>query len=328
MLSIPRDKLKALSGPEGPGERPVEGPATVGSRFYDGTAFSLGNVLSANQSTQGFLLRFDNTPAMDFLLREPEAEKPDEGDTDPSPTPTPRPNPGAGAQQGPGSGGPGATKPGSTAPARRDDLALRDLGVDPLSRGAARLRFTRRVPAGVQVDIFQQSIGRRVTGERLLARFTNRLESFRWNGKANRRGRRVRDGYLIVRYRVRTAQGKETRRVAIQRTGGRFSVRRAYTARETCRLLTRTKLGRPVFGGRTGTPLTVAFRARRNTTATVEVFRGDRLVRRLRSGAATSDATVRTSLAAAGLPRGDYTVRVTAGDGADRQVETMTARRL
>jgi hypothetical protein len=72
-LSVPRFLLRALSSDStGPGERPSEVPATVGSRFYDGTAFSLGNTFSAVQTVQSFLYPFDNTPSMDFLLPSPE----------------------------------------------------------------------------------------------------------------------------------------------------------------------------------------------------------------------------------------------------------------
>jgi hypothetical protein len=70
-LSIPRFLLRALTGSTGPGERPTESAAGVGSRFYDGTAWSLGNTLSPVQTVQSFLYPFDNAPAMDFLLPAP-----------------------------------------------------------------------------------------------------------------------------------------------------------------------------------------------------------------------------------------------------------------
>lgn len=70
-FSIPRHLLRALSGPTGPGQRPLEVAATAGSRFYDGTAFSLGNTVSPDQIQQSFLYPFDNTPSMDFLLPTP-----------------------------------------------------------------------------------------------------------------------------------------------------------------------------------------------------------------------------------------------------------------
>ena len=67
-LSVPRFLLRALSGPTGNGQRPAEAAATTGSRFYDATAFSLGNPLSPLQTLQTFLYPMDNTPAFDFLL--------------------------------------------------------------------------------------------------------------------------------------------------------------------------------------------------------------------------------------------------------------------
>ena len=40
----------------------------MGSRLYDGTAFSFANTVSATQDTQSFLYTLDSTPAMDFLV--------------------------------------------------------------------------------------------------------------------------------------------------------------------------------------------------------------------------------------------------------------------
>jgi hypothetical protein len=67
-LSVPRFLLRALSGPTGHLQRPTEVPATVGSRFYDATAWSLGNPVSPLQDVQSFLYPLDNAPSMDFLL--------------------------------------------------------------------------------------------------------------------------------------------------------------------------------------------------------------------------------------------------------------------
>jgi hypothetical protein len=68
-LSVPRFLLHALSGPTGHKQRPAQVPATVGSRFYDATVFSLGNPSAdITQAHQTFLYPLDNTPAMDFLL--------------------------------------------------------------------------------------------------------------------------------------------------------------------------------------------------------------------------------------------------------------------
>ena len=67
-LTVPASLLRALSGPTGPGQRPSEVPATAGSRFYDATAFSLGNTVSPTQDVQSFLYPLDNTPSMDFVV--------------------------------------------------------------------------------------------------------------------------------------------------------------------------------------------------------------------------------------------------------------------
>ena len=59
----------------------------------------------------------------------------------------------------------------------------------------------------VRIDVFQQSIGRRVVGERLVARFKNAKAAFRWNGRANRKGQKVRDGIFMVRFRLKVSNG-------------------------------------------------------------------------------------------------------------------------
>jgi hypothetical protein len=65
-LTVPATVLHPLAGTDGDG-RPTQGAAAVGSRFYDGTAFSFENA-SADPGTQGWMTQLDNTPAFDFLL--------------------------------------------------------------------------------------------------------------------------------------------------------------------------------------------------------------------------------------------------------------------
>jgi hypothetical protein len=66
-LVVPRSYLRQLSGTDA-AARPVELPAGTGARFYDGTAFSVGNTTSPTQEQQTFLYPLDNSPAMDFVL--------------------------------------------------------------------------------------------------------------------------------------------------------------------------------------------------------------------------------------------------------------------
>ena len=68
VLTVPGSLLRALSGPTGPGQRPTEVAATAGSRFYDGTAFSLGNTVSPTQDEQSWLYPLDGTAGMDFAV--------------------------------------------------------------------------------------------------------------------------------------------------------------------------------------------------------------------------------------------------------------------
>ena len=69
-LSVPRDYLHGLAGPTGPSQRPTLDKARPGTRFYDATAFSLGNI-SPDPTKQSFLYPIDNPPAMDFVLPGP-----------------------------------------------------------------------------------------------------------------------------------------------------------------------------------------------------------------------------------------------------------------
>ena len=79
-LSVPRNYLNGLAGPTGSSQRPTLDKARPGTRFYDATAFSLGN-LSPDPTKQSFLYPIDNPPAMDFVLPGPGVD----GDDTPTP---------------------------------------------------------------------------------------------------------------------------------------------------------------------------------------------------------------------------------------------------
>ena len=192
------------------------------------------------------------------------------------------------------------------------------------------LAFTRHAGAGlVDVDVFRQSLGRKVVGEQLVARFTRRRGTFTWNGRANRKGRRAGDGYYFVRFRTKTASGSDARRLVLRRVDGRFSRRPAHERREGCGAIRTFKLTRPVFGGPDNRELGIAYRLRRNAEAEVQVLRGDRVVRRFPRRAAVAGATVRLRFDSEGRPRGDYRVRlVLRGAGPRPVTATLTSRRL
>jgi hypothetical protein len=63
--------LLALSGGQGPNQRPHQVLATSGARFYDASAFTFGDTQDTNgvvDETQTYLYPLDNTPAMDFRM--------------------------------------------------------------------------------------------------------------------------------------------------------------------------------------------------------------------------------------------------------------------
>ncbi len=198
------------------------------------------------------------------------------------------------------------------------------------ARGRGRrvaLGFSRRGAAPVQVDVFQSTVGRRVIGERLVARFSNHKRSFTWNGRANRAGRRVRDGYLFVRFTTGKGRG-EARRVALRRRNGRLSRRPGFQRRDTCDLLTSYKLQRPAFGGRTRRPLGISFRMSRTGTARIRVTQGAHTVTTYARRVRTTARTRRLRLSARGLRRGDYRFRLVVRSGRNVTRSTLLARRL
>lgn len=68
-LSVPRSAIEALSGPQGPDQRPAEVPAEVGSRIYDASAWSFSYQLPSSRVEQTFLSQADNSAAFDFVLQ-------------------------------------------------------------------------------------------------------------------------------------------------------------------------------------------------------------------------------------------------------------------
>jgi hypothetical protein len=200
----------------------------------------------------------------------------------------------------------------------RSDAGFVRGAVVPTGR-RVRLRFTRRARRPVTVEVFQASIGRRILGNRRIARFNKRSRSFTWNGK------RARDGYLFVRFR----SGADVRRSVLRRRDGRVKQQPAFYRRSSCLTLALFKLERPVFGGRTNRALKLAYRVSTRARVGVVVLRGRKVVRRFRARAERPGETVRRRLASEKLRRGRYRVQVTVRP--ERGVTTratLTAQRL
>ncbi|MBA3329045.1 MAG: exo-alpha-sialidase, partial [Solirubrobacterales bacterium] len=128
--------------------------------------------------------------------------------------------------------GPAGAGPDRCVPTR----GFRSVRVTPRGRGL-RIAFSRLVRRKVDIDVFQQSAGRRILGNRRVARYRGRSGAVTWSGGG------AGDGVFVVRLRMRLPGGaQDVRRVALSRRGGRFSVRRAYYRRASCGLVTSFKL--------------------------------------------------------------------------------------
>ena len=185
-----------------------------------------------------------------------------------------------------------------TPPAGRRARRARASRGLPLGVGAARAgaacasAFRAPRSRGVTVDVFQSSIGRRILGNRRIARFTGRRKAFLW------RGRGARDGQLFARLRVVRPAGAPTCAGSRSRAAaGASTARPAFYRRASCGAITSFKLERPVFGGRTNRAVDVTYRLGATGRVRLELLRGKRVVRRL--------APTRVARGRAGAPRAD-----------------------
>ena len=223
-----------------------------------------------------------------------------------------------GAGGGTTPGGPDATPRCSAA------TGFRSIRVTPRARGL-RFTFSRRLNRPVTIAVYRQSAGRRVLGNRRVAIFRNRKRSFTWSG----RGARVGSGAYFVRLAMPVGAGRsDVRRFALSRSRGRFRPRPAFYRRQSCGVLASFKLERTVFGGRQNRAVDAAFRLTRRARVSIELLRGDRVVRRLGSRTRDSGITHRVRIASERLRRGDYRVRLTIRAGGRTIRTALTARRI
>jgi hypothetical protein len=197
-------------------------------------------------------------------------------------------------------------------------------------RHGLRVAFSRRLARPATVSVYQQASGRDVRRRsRLVARFDRRSRSFTWNGRANLSGRQVGDGFLFARFRMPGLSGlPDTRRVALRRAQGRFFVRPAFQRRDSCGLVRAYRLSGPAFGGRRGRPLGVAYRLARRARVWLALYRGGRLVKRVRARTRGAGHVFRVRFRSARLGRADYRVQLVAHSGRQRVRSTLVSRRL
>ena len=202
------------------------------------------------------------------------------------------------------------------------------VAAQPRGRGLA-FSFRRRGTGSVVVDLFRSSRGRRVD-DGYVRRFVNRSGSFRWNGRRGRSGRKVRDGFYHARFQTRnTGGGKDTRRVALRRRKGKWSVRPVFYRRTPCQLAEAFKLSRPVFGGRKRTPLGISFRLNQEANVAITVRQGGRVVARIPGRSYVAGRTIRLRLSAGRVPRrGDVRITMRATRTGRALTQSIFARKL
>jgi hypothetical protein len=203
------------------------------------------------------------------------------------------------------------------------------VGASPVSASDVRLTFERRVSEPVRVDVLAVSRGSRVVDERLVRRFDGQSSSVLWDG-LDARGRAVPSGYYVARFTiVRSGRPLERRRVALARSGGRWSVRPAFERAPACDLVPIYRLESPVFGGSSGAPLRLTFRLERDARVRFTVRRvGGGVVSRQDPVPRTGRTTYLITLPASELRRGDYRVTLEAVAGQERVATSLTAHRL
>ncbi len=363
VLSIPRAYLNALNGPTGPGQRPTLTKATVGSRFYDATMFTLANP-SPDPRSMSFVYPLDNAPATDFLLPGPDTaadggpgtETADPttipGPPAPAVTPTPTPTGSATPTASPGSSptatptdtatagptdtptaaptgtataGPTATPPPVGPTACSSSRLLPNAQVDPQGSGA-RFAFKPRNGAKVDVDVFQVARGREVLKPERIAHFESRRGDFTWDGSANKGGVQPADGFLVVRFTARSSSGaKDVRRTALRRRDGRLRVQRRFERKTSCGALALFRLNRPVFGGTSKRrSLKLVLKLRTSARVKIVVSRRGARAGRFRAREVEPGETLRYKLKARGLRRGAYVATAIIWRSGQRKV----ARRL
>jgi hypothetical protein len=200
-------------------------------------------------------------------------------------------------------------------------------------RNGRRLSFAFRADSPVQIDLFRQAIGRRITGERLVRRFRRVSGTVRWSGR-DRDGRRLRDGYYLVRFLASTSSVgvADERRFALRRRNGRFTVLGRHERQDTCGLLRRWKLFRPIFGGTTNRPLVMSFRVGSEARASIVVRRaGGRVVRRFAERTYRPGVLYRKRIGgrhARRLRRGQYTATILVRQGSRVVTSRLTATKV
>jgi hypothetical protein len=191
-------------------------------------------------------------------------------------------------------------------------------------------KVNRREQRPFNVDVFQQTQGRKVIGNRLVARFTKKTKSFKWNGK-DRKGRRLGKGNYFVRFTMKTGSGvTDNRRATLKYSGGKFRKAPDFYQRVDCGAFKSLKLSSSAFGGSTKAPLGIAYKlAIQVKDVTIQVKVGSKVVKTF-TGKGEPNRTFRFKLPAKAVKAGKTAkVVVTANrPGSASPRITLAANRL
>jgi hypothetical protein len=190
-------------------------------------------------------------------------------------------------------------------------------------------KVNRREKRPFGVDVFQQTQGRKVIGNRLVARFKNKKKTFTWNGR-DIKGRRLGTGNYFVRFIMKTASGARDTRRATLKYSGRFRTAPDFYQRVDCGAFKSLKLSSSAFGGSTNAALGVSYKlAIQTKDVTIQFKLGNKVIKKF-TGKGEPNRTFRTKLPASKVKRGKTVkVVITANrPGAASPRITLAANRL
>jgi hypothetical protein len=157
----------------------------------------------------------------------------------------------------------------------------------------------------------------------------HRKKGFTWSGRANRHGRHLRDGILLVRMIAHGRNGTDIRRFVLGRSAGKLSERPPTAKHPRCSgSLRYFALGRPVLGGAKARWLRMAAIPGRKSRVTFTVRKGGTVVRRFHRTVRGGHTFKRRLRASRVHGTGDVKVTVTVRRAGKRVRATRTTLRL
>ena len=196
--------------------------------------------------------------------------------------------------------------------------------VDITPRGRRlQFRVERRGRESVRADLFQVTRGGRLV-RRQVADVATRKSRFTLS---TRRG--LRRGHYVVRLRTTTLAGLSDVRQFALRLGRRgFSRGPVFQEHVSCQLVEEVLLGRPVFGGAKRSPLGISFKLNEDARVSVEVRRGNTVVKRFAEKQYRGKRLHRLRFSQRRGARGLYTVVLKAVAGGKSHTTRLFARRI